>query len=96
MSKLSKLVEHFLTIPPEVRFNEVQYLLEKFGFIEKRSKGSHHIFENSEGCAITIPKKGGQKVKKIYVKRLIELLDLQNWKEVEDEQQGDREPEEPN
>lgn len=41
MSKLRKLVDQFLKRPPEVRFQEVYYLLEAFGFEEKKSKGSH-------------------------------------------------------
>jgi hypothetical protein len=40
MGKLEKLVEQFLNQPPEVRFEDVRYLLEAFGFEEKRSKGS--------------------------------------------------------
>jgi predicted RNA binding protein YcfA (HicA-like mRNA interferase family) len=63
MGKLKKLVEQFLNQPPEVRFEDVRYLLEAFGFEEKRSKGSHHSFRDSQGRKITIPKKGGQKVK---------------------------------
>ncbi|MFN6462738.1 MAG: hypothetical protein RMZ41_012945 [Nostoc sp. DedVER02] len=35
MSKLRELVERFLKRPPEVRFQEVYYLLEAFGFEEK-------------------------------------------------------------
>jgi hypothetical protein len=38
MSKLKKLVEEFLKRTPEVRFEDVRYLLEAFGFEEKRSK----------------------------------------------------------
>jgi HicA toxin of bacterial toxin-antitoxin, len=49
MSKLEKLIEQFLRDPPEVRFDDVQYLLESFGFEEKRSKGSHRTFRNSDG-----------------------------------------------
>jgi len=63
MGKLEKLVEQFLNKPPEVRFEDVRYLLEAFGFEEKRSKGSHHSFRDSQGRKITVPKKGGQKVK---------------------------------
>ncbi len=79
MSKLKKLVEEFLRRPPEVNFNDVCYLLEAFGFEEKRSKGSHHIFRDSLGRTITVPKKGGQKVKGVYVQQIVELLNLQEW-----------------
>ncbi|MFB8790086.1 MAG: type II toxin-antitoxin system HicA family toxin [Potamolinea sp.] len=79
MGKLKKLIEQFLNQPPEVRFEDVYYLLEAFGFEEKRSKGSHHSFRDSQGRKITIPKKGGQKVKGIYVQQIVELLNLDEW-----------------
>lgn len=77
MSKLDKLIAKFKQKPPEVNFAEVVYVLEAFGFEEKRTKGSHHSFRNGEGLKITIPKKGGQKVKGIYVQKLLKLLDLE-------------------
>lgn len=56
MSKLKKLVLKFLKLSPEVRFEDVVYLLEAFGFEEKRSKGSHHTFSDSQGRTITVPR----------------------------------------
>ncbi|MEG4046584.1 type II toxin-antitoxin system HicA family toxin [Microcoleus sp. Pol17_C1] len=79
MGKLGKLVEQFLANPPEVRFDDVCYILKAFGFEEKRSKGSHHTFVNADGLNITVPKKGGQKVKGIYVKQIVALLKLEEW-----------------
>ena len=89
--KLEKLVEQFLNKPPEVRFEDVRYLLEAFGFEEKRSKGSHHSFRDSQGRKITVPKKGGQKVKGIYVQQIVELLNLEEWsdEDTESEEQAD-------
>jgi predicted RNA binding protein YcfA (HicA-like mRNA interferase family) len=79
MSKLTKLILSFLASPPEARFEDVRYVLEAFGFQEKRSRGSHHTFENEVGEVIVIPKKGGQKVKRFYVQRIVELLKLEDW-----------------
>jgi predicted RNA binding protein YcfA (HicA-like mRNA interferase family) len=79
MGKLAKLIQSFLAKPPEVRFEDVRYVLEVFGFQEKRSRGSHHSFEHESGEVIVIPKKGGQKVKRIYIQRIVELLDLEEW-----------------
>jgi predicted RNA binding protein YcfA (HicA-like mRNA interferase family) len=76
VGKLEKLIEQFLRQPPEVRFSDVCYLLEAFGYTEQRSKGSHHTFSNLDGKTIVIPKVSGQKVKRVYVKRIIELLEL--------------------
>jgi predicted RNA binding protein YcfA (HicA-like mRNA interferase family) len=61
MGKLGKLVEQFLANPPEVRFDDVCYILTAFGFEEKRSKGSHHTFVNADGLNITVPKKSGKR-----------------------------------
>jgi predicted RNA binding protein YcfA (HicA-like mRNA interferase family) len=82
MGKLEKIVEQFLREPPEVRFEDVYYLLTAFGFEEARAKGSHHTFRNVDGTKITVPKKGGKMVKGVYVKQIIELLKL---KEQDDE-----------
>ncbi|MBW4646565.1 MAG: type II toxin-antitoxin system HicA family toxin [Goleter apudmare HA4340-LM2] len=79
MSKLKKLVEQFLKQPSEVRFQDVCYLLEAFGFEEKKSRGSHHSFRDSQGRKITVPKTGGQKVKGVYVQQIIALLNLEEW-----------------
>jgi predicted RNA binding protein YcfA (HicA-like mRNA interferase family) len=83
MGKLEKLIQQFLNYPPEVRFEDVRYLLEAFGFVEIRSRGSHHSFRNEIGQKVVIPKKGGQKVKGIYVKLIVDLLDLAVPDEVE-------------
>jgi predicted RNA binding protein YcfA (HicA-like mRNA interferase family) len=41
--------------------------------------GSHHIFRDSLGRKITVPKLGGQKVKGVYIEQIIELLNLEEW-----------------
>ncbi len=79
MTKLAKLIQSFLAQPSEARFEDVRYVLKAFGFLEKRSRGSHHSFENAVGNVIVIPKKGGQKVKRIYIQRIVELLELEDW-----------------
>jgi predicted RNA binding protein YcfA (HicA-like mRNA interferase family) len=81
MGKLSKLIQKFLASPPEVRFEEVCTLLEGLGFHEARSKGSHHIFRDELGRQLTIPKTGGQKVKRTYIQKIVELLNLEDWKD---------------
>ncbi|HTL88191.1 MAG TPA: type II toxin-antitoxin system HicA family toxin [Leptolyngbya sp.] len=81
MSKLSKLIELFLREPSEVRFEDICYVLTAFEFEEVRSRGSHHTFRNPEGLKITVPKKGGKMVKGVYVKQIIELLNLEEWQD---------------
>ena len=78
MSKLNKLIQKFLARPAEVRFEDVSYILDAFGYVEVRSRGSHHSFENMEGNVIVIPKKGGKLVKRTYIEQIIRLLNLEN------------------
>ncbi len=59
----------------------MSYILESFGYVEVRSRGSHHSFENMDGNVIVIPKKGGKLVKRTYIEQIITLLDLENNKD---------------
>ncbi|MBR8827743.1 MAG: type II toxin-antitoxin system HicA family toxin [Gomphosphaeria aponina SAG 52.96 = DSM 107014] len=80
MGKLAKLIEKFLRDPPELNYDDVYYVLTKFGFQKVSSKGSHHTLRNDEGLKITVPKKGGKMVKRIYLKQIVSLLKLEEWK----------------
>ncbi|MFB2878305.1 type II toxin-antitoxin system HicA family toxin [Floridanema aerugineum] len=79
MSQLEKLIKFFLSYPTEARFEDVERLLTAFDFEEVRSKGSHHIFLHEDGRQLTIPKKGGKKVEKIYIKQITKLLRLEDY-----------------
>jgi predicted RNA binding protein YcfA (HicA-like mRNA interferase family) len=76
MSRLEKLIAHLRSEPSEAAFSDVQKILEHFDFKEARSSGSHHVFRHQDGRMIVIPKKSGSKVKKLYIKKVIDLLDL--------------------
>ncbi|MFN5514239.1 MAG: type II toxin-antitoxin system HicA family toxin [Cyanobacteriota bacterium] len=78
MSKLEKLLKKLLNDPPELDYDDVYYILTSFGFQEVSSKGSHHTFRNNEKLKITVPKKGGKTVKRIYLKQIVKLLNTQN------------------
>ena len=81
MTKLEKLVGSFLSNSSDFRFSDVEKVLSAFGFQEVRSKGSHHMFRHSDGRKLPpIPKKG-TKVKKIYIRRIVQLLELAEWYE---------------
>ncbi|HEY9826611.1 MAG TPA: type II toxin-antitoxin system HicA family toxin [Stenomitos sp.] len=84
MSKFDKLVLVFLSEPSDLVFADVRKLLVNFGFHEDSVSGSHHIFRHEDGRMISIPVKGGQKVKKIYIKKINELLNLEEWYEQQD------------
>jgi predicted RNA binding protein YcfA (HicA-like mRNA interferase family) len=75
MGKIEKLIKEMSRLPPEMRYEEVVKVLEAFGWKEVRSSGSHHVFRHLSGQTVTIPKTGGQFVKKTYLKKVLQLID---------------------
>jgi len=56
----------------EMRFSEVQKMLEAKGFFLHHISGSHHVFKNGVGGRFTIPVHHG-KVKPVYVRQIEKL-----------------------
>jgi predicted RNA binding protein YcfA (HicA-like mRNA interferase family) len=80
MSKLAKLVASFLAEPAEVDFADVERLLREFGFQLTMRRGSHNVFRHpDDGRKLTVPTVGGRRVKRVYVRKIVELLDLEKW-----------------
>ena len=52
-----------------------------FGFHDVRSKGSHHMFRHPDGRKLPAISKKGKKVKKVYVKKIVQILELEEWYE---------------
>lgn len=81
MANVKKILERMLRLPPEMRFAEVVSVLESFGWASERpTKGSHFVYEKAGLPSITIPKKH-KRVKRFYLKRVIERLQLEEWYE---------------
>lgn len=77
MSKRDKLLEKLLNNPTNVKFETLQSLLIHFGFVERQPKGgSSHYTYTFKHYIITIPKH--KPVNKVYVKRVLELLNELN------------------
>jgi predicted RNA binding protein YcfA (HicA-like mRNA interferase family) len=81
MAKLEKLVARFLSEPPDVKFREVITLLEAFNYKVYSTKGSHYTFVKSGARPITVPTDKGRRVKKVYVHKINEILELEEWYE---------------
>jgi predicted RNA binding protein YcfA (HicA-like mRNA interferase family) len=80
VSRKEKLVDRILQRPPDMQFDEVEAVLRRHGFVEgsrKGKTGSHHVFRHEDGRKITLPKKGGQRVKRAYLEMIIEVLQLE-------------------
>jgi hypothetical protein len=71
MGKLEKLVEQFLNKPPEVRFEDVRYLLEAFGFEEKGLRVATIVFEIHKVEKLLYPKKADRRLREFMSSKLL-------------------------
>ena len=77
MTQLEKLVERIKARPPEADFEDVESLLEAYGWEKKRQSGSHVAYKKGKGDGtITFPLVGGRRVKRVYLDRIIEKLGM--------------------
>lgn len=76
MSQLEKLLERIRNNPKTVRFEELDKILRKAGYIVKQpNRGSSHYTYRKKGhMPLTIPKKSPY-VKPEYVEQVINALD---------------------
>ena len=81
MSRLCKLIDKLLRLPPEAKFSEVEAVLKEFGWALIRTKGSHRCFRRSDGAMFIVPTIKGRTVKTTYLKRLVENLKLEDYYE---------------
>jgi predicted RNA binding protein YcfA (HicA-like mRNA interferase family) len=88
MSKIEKLVASLLGDSNDHSFSDIKKVLLEFGFVESRSKGSHHVFKHKDGRRQIVPKEHGKKVKKPYVNETVKLLQLAEWYEKRNENSG--------
>ena len=72
MVKKEKLIQRLKNSPNNATFSDIRKLLELEGFVLDRITGSHHIFEK-EDIIFVVPTHRN-KVKSVYVKRVIELI----------------------
>ena len=75
MTKLDKLINKILSVPKDMRFDELKKVLESEGYKmeQPRDGGSHYTFRK-EGCeSITIPKH--DPVKWVYVKLVKKVVE---------------------
>ncbi len=72
MSKRAKLLERVLNNPANVRFQEIQKLLELAGFKLERVTGDHYIFKKTGYRPISVPYT--QPVKSHIVREVIKIV----------------------
>ena len=79
MSRKLKRVEKILNLPAEIRFDEVDKLLDDFEFTPDNIEGSHYTYVRGEKILVIIKQKN--KVNREYLKRIIDYLNLEEWYE---------------
>ena len=75
MSRKNKLFDRLKNNPKDVRFGDIRNLMVDIGFELKRTSGSHYIF--SKGDITFVIPAHNNKVKAVYVKRLIDIIEKQ-------------------
>lgn len=91
MSKREKLRRKLRNNPKDATMQEVETLLSRFGFKLERISGSHHVFrfsDDEQTQSISVPLHG-RKVKTVYVRQVIELLDELFPEEISDDAEGE-------
>ena len=73
MSKKGKLFERLKINPKGATFADIRKLLLQEGFQPDRITGSHHIFKR--GAVTFVIPVHNNRVKTVYVKRVIELIE---------------------
>ena len=82
MSSFKKLIEKFVYYPEKITsINDVRRVLDYFGYSERRKRGSECLFHKKGASAINVPTIGGRGVKSVYVKRIVQILNLEEWSE---------------
>jgi len=62
-------------LPKEMSFDDVRLVLERHGYTLAENGSSHAVFRK-KGCgSLTIPRRHGQSVKKVYLKKIRERLE---------------------
>lgn len=77
MTKREKLRKKLRNPSADANMQDVQTLLERFDFILARTRGSHYIFEYEKleiFKQVVIPVHG-RKVKRVYIKEVVVILD---------------------
>jgi len=75
MSKWDKLLSSIYSLSKDLRFNELQKVLESYGYQmhTPRSGSSHYTFRKSGCQPITIPKH--EPIKRVYVEMVRQIIE---------------------
>jgi hypothetical protein len=76
MNKRNKLLQRLRNNPKNVSFDQLRSLLEAYGIILDRVRGSHHIFVVQIGdTEVNLPIPFHRPLKSTYIKKALALID---------------------
>jgi len=78
--KIKKLVKEMLNLPGEMRLEKVKKVLTHFGWVPTNTKGDHFMYRKG-GEMLTLVVRKGRFIEKVYIKRVIDRLNLEEWYE---------------
>ena len=78
MTKKQKLLQKLLTGSKNVRFTDVQVMVESFGFRLARVSGSHHIFVHPEVPELVNLQDVNGKAKPYQIMQFLDLVERYN------------------
>jgi predicted RNA binding protein YcfA (HicA-like mRNA interferase family) len=74
MGREEKLLDKLRNNPKNVRFEELDNLLQSYGFeCRKPKRGTHYVYKHKRGASITVPY--AKPMKSTYVKKVIALIE---------------------
>ena len=84
MSKWDKLLERIHSLSKDLRFEELQKVLESFGYVMNAPRGgsSHYTFRKAGCNPITIPKH--EPIKTVYVRMVKDIVESEEANQKEE------------
>jgi hypothetical protein len=78
MSGLERLLRRFIFDQDKITLGDVERLLvDHFGYKLKKKPGSENVFHKKGANPFTVPTIKGRHIKKIYVQRMVKILELE-------------------
>ncbi len=74
LASVEKIIDKMKRQPNNISFDEVSKVLESYGYIKVRQKGSHCSFKNRNGEIFIIPSR--RPIKVVYIKEIISRIGL--------------------
>ena len=85
VESIRSLAKKFVTEPDRVTVDDCRRLLEELGYQRPKKPGSHAVYHKNGAYPITVPTPhSGRYVKSPYVKRIVKLLNLEEYLEGEE------------